>query len=73
MLTKKQRIRNSAIALMQSHYRATGLNLYFRNAIYRVLNENIEDAVRSLEQDGSVTRVNVKGAIAYQLKDELLK
>lgn len=70
--TKKERQRNVAIKLMQDHYRATGLNLYFRNAIYRVINEHIEDAVRSLEKDGTVTRVKIKGAVAYKLKESLL-
>lgn len=58
---------------MQDHHSLTGINLYFRNAIYHVINDHIEDAVKSLEKDGTVTRVKVKGAVAYRLKDDLLR
>lgn len=71
--TKKKKLRKTAINLMQKHYLVTGVNLYFRNQIsVAVKHEHIEDAVKSLEKDGTVTRVMVKGAVAYKLKDEML-
>lgn len=65
--TKRARQRQAAIKLMQDHYKLTGLNLYFRNAIHHYLKENIRDCVRSLEEDGTVMRIKVKGAVAYKL------
>lgn len=73
LLTKKEKLRRTAINLMQKHYLVTGVNLYFRNQIsVAVKHEHIEDAVKSLEKDGTFIRVMVKRAVAYKLKDEML-
>lgn len=71
-MSKRQYQREVAIKLMKDHFKLTGINLYFRNAIYHVIKDHIEDAVRSLENDGTVTRVKVKGAVAYKLKEDML-
>lgn len=67
--TKTQRQREVAIKLMKDHLDSTGLNLYFRNSIYHVLKEDIEHTVKTMVDDGTVTKVMVKGAVAYKLND----
>ena len=62
-----------AINIMQDHYIVTGLNLYFRNALYRSFNTDISYLVKKLEREGHVKKIYVKGAVAYKLtgiKDE---
>ena len=56
-----------AIKIMQDHYIATGLNLYFRNALYRNFNNDISYLSKKLETSGQVKKIYVKGAVAYKL------
>lgn len=56
-----------AIKIMQDHYIVTGLNLYFRNALYRSFKTDISHLVRKLEREGYVKKIYVKGAVAYKL------
>jgi len=63
-----------AIKIMEDHYVVTGLNLYFRNALYRSFNTDISYLSKKLEQEGHVKKIYVKGAVAYKLtgiKDEV--
>jgi hypothetical protein len=57
-----------ALRIMEDHYVVTGLNLYFRNALYRNFKTDISHLAKRLERD-HVDRVNVKGAIAYKLRN----
>lgn len=69
LLSKKEKLRRAAVDVVNKHYQATGINLYFRNQIsHAVKHAHIEDAVKSLEKDGTFKRVKIKGAVAYKLK-----
>lgn len=71
-LTKKETLRRAAVNVVNEHYRATGINLYFRNQIsHAVKHAHIEDAVKSLEKDGTFKRVKIKGAVAYKLTNPI--
>ena len=56
-----------AIKIMEEHYVVTGLNLYFRNALYRNFNNDISYLSKKLEREGYVKKIYVKGAVAYKL------
>lgn len=56
-----------AIKIMEDHYVVTGLNLYFRNALYKLFNDDISYLSKKLETEGHVKKVYVKGAVAYKL------
>lgn len=65
--SKKQQYREIAVKLMEDHYRATGINRYPRNNIFHAINDDIESAVKSLVDDGTVDKFYIKGSVFYRL------
>lgn len=65
--SKKQKYREVALKLMEDHYRVTGLNRYPRNNIFHAIDDDIESAVKSLVDDGTLTKIRVKGSVFYRL------
>lgn len=65
--TKVANKRNYIVGRLLTYYAQTGENRYFRNMLYKELNSCVHYALKTLVQDGVVTRVKVKNAVAYQL------